>query len=132
MTVEYSDSISSEEKLPDDAIVYWVLLRKTWIDKDTGMIQPDAFFLRKNKNEQGISVNIAKVYSPEQSAARFTNCYGVISLVVGNIRSLGLDVVRDSISHANIVGLPYREDNRVLAERFADLLAEQSVLVWQP
>jgi hypothetical protein len=58
--------------------------------------------------------------------------YGVASLQVGKVRELGLDVVPDSPSHAQIVGLPYREDDRNNADRLARLLAEQSRLVWQP
>ena len=112
MTAESTGKASVFEKLADDAIVYRALLRKQWIDEETEIVTSDAFFLRKSKNEQGLSVNIASVCSPEQCAARFQNCYGVASLIVGHIRELGLDVVRDSLSHANIVGLPYREVNR--------------------
>ncbi|MBD2772303.1 hypothetical protein [Iningainema tapete] len=131
MTTKSFDSAGFEQ-LSEDAIVYRALLRQQWIDEETGMVISDAFFLRKIKNEQGLSVNIANVCSPEQCAARFKNCYGVASLVVGDIRELGLDVVRDSPSHANIVGLPYREDKRALAEKFAELLAKQSRIIWLP
>lgn len=34
--------------------------------------------------------------------------------------------------HANVVGLPYREDDLAEAERLAGLLARRSYLVWQP
>ncbi|WP_292749398.1 hypothetical protein [Nostoc sp. NMS4] len=43
-----------------------------------------------------------------------------------------MDVEQDSVNHANIVGLPYREDNLAEAERLAGLLAKRSHLVWQP
>jgi hypothetical protein len=49
---------------------------------------------------------------------------GVASLEVGRVREIGLDVKQDSPNHANIVGLPHREDD--LAE------AERSHVVWQP
>ncbi len=58
------------EKLADDAIVYRALLRKQWIDEETEIVTSDAFFLCKSKNEQGLSVNIASVCSPQQCAAR--------------------------------------------------------------
>jgi hypothetical protein len=49
----------------------------------TGVVEADAFYLRQNRNEIGLSVNIASVFTPEQCAARFQTCYGVASLVVG-------------------------------------------------
>jgi hypothetical protein len=132
MTEQYSDNASEFEPLPNTAIVYRALLRKQWIDEDTGKVTFDAYFLRKDKNELGLSVRIASACTAEQCAAKFRNCYGVASLNVGRIRDLGLDVVPDSPSHANIIGLPYREDNRARAERLADLLAQQSSIEWQP
>ena len=51
---------------------------------------------------------------------------------MGQVRQLGLDVVADSPSHANILGLPYREDNREQADRLAELLAQQATLGWMP
>jgi hypothetical protein len=122
--------MSNWEPLPDDTIVYRALLRKQWIDEDTGRVKADAYFLRTN--ESGLSVNIASVCSPEQCAGSFRKCYGVASLQTGAIREIGLDVDRDSIDHANIVGLPDREDNLAEAERLAGLLARSSQLVWQP
>jgi hypothetical protein len=122
--------MSQFEPLPEEAIVYRSLLRKQWIDEDTGRIKADAYFLRSN--EPGLSVNLASAYSPKQCAALFRKCYGVASLEVGNVRQFGLDVEKDSASHANIVGLPHREDDLAEAERLAGLLARRSQLVWQP
>ncbi len=118
------------EPLPEDAAVYRVLLRKQWIDEDTVYVKADAYFLRAT--EPGLSVNLASVYSPEQCAGLFRKCYGVASLEVGRVREIGLDVEQDSVHHANIVGLPHREDNLAEAERLAGLLAKRSHIVWQP
>ncbi|MEG4808779.1 hypothetical protein QUA82_14190 [Microcoleus sp. F8-D3] len=132
MNEQYFSSDAEFEPLPNRAIVYRALLRKQWIDEDTGLVQSEAYYLRKNKNEQGLSVNIASVCSPEQCAARFRTCYGVARLEVGGIRELGLDVIPDSISHAEIAGLPYAEDDTERADLLADLLAQQSQIIWQP
>ncbi|MBE9184400.1 hypothetical protein IQ270_06615 [Microcoleus sp. LEGE 07076] len=120
------------EPLSNRAIVYRALLRKPWINEDTGLVESEAYYLRKNKNEQGISVNIASVCSPEECAARFRTCYGVARLEVGSVRELGLDVIPDSISHADIIGLPYAEDDPEMADLLADLLAQQSQIIWKP
>lgn len=118
------------EPLPLDAIVYRILLRKQWISEDTGRVKADAYFLRAN--EPGLSVQIANACSPEQCARLFRKCYGVASLEVKSIRQIGLDVEQDSVNHANIIALPYREENLAEAERLAGLLAKQSQIVWQP
>lgn len=83
--------------------------------------------MRKRINEQSISVN----FSIEQSLSALRNCEGVASLNVGEIRQLGLNVVRDSSSHGSIIGLPYRENNRPRADEVALLLARQSQIVWE-
>jgi hypothetical protein len=116
--------------LPDNATVYRALLRKQWIDEDTGRVKADAYFLRVN--ERGLSVNLASVCSPKQCAELFRKCYGVASLELKGVREVGLDVEQDSVNHANIVGLPYREDDLAEAERLAGLLARQSQIVWKP
>jgi hypothetical protein len=118
------------DPLSDDSVVYRALLRKQWINEDTGKVKADAYFLRVN--EPGLSVNLANVCSPTQCADLFRKCYGVASLEVGGVRQIGLDVQQDSVNHANILGLPYREDDLAEAERLAGLLAKQSQLVWQP
>jgi hypothetical protein len=118
------------EPLPEDAIVYRSLLRKQWINEDTGQVKADAYFLRAN--EPGLSVNLASQCSPQQCAEMFRKCYGVANLEVGDVREIGLNVEQDSVDHANVVGLPYREDDLAEAERLAGLLARRSQLVWQP
>ena len=118
------------EPLPEKAIVYRALLRKQWIDEDIGNVKADAYFLRPN--ESGLSVNLASVCSPKQCARLFRKCYGVASLEVGRIREIGLDVKQDTVNHANIVGLPYREDDLAAAEHLAGLLAKRSHIVWKP
>jgi hypothetical protein len=123
-------SMKQFEPLPKDAIVYRSLLRKQWINEDTGRVKADAYFLRAN--ETGLSVNLASRCSPQQCAKMFRKCYGVASLEVGDVREVGLDIEQDSVNHANVVGLPYREDNLAEAERLAGLLAKGSHLVWQP
>ena len=62
----------------------------------------------------------------------FRKCYGVASLEIGSVRALGLEVAQDTVNHANILGLPHREDDLAQAERLAGLLAKRSRLVWQP
>jgi hypothetical protein len=122
--------MSQFDPLPEDAIVYRSLLRKQWIDEDTGRVKADAYFLRIN--EPGLSVNLASECTPQQCADLFRKCYGVASLEVKDIREIGLELEQDSKNHANVVGLPYREDDLAKAERLAGLLARKSQLIWQP
>jgi hypothetical protein len=126
MIEQSSGSVSEFEELPDNIVVYRAL-RKGWIDRDRSIVKSDAYYLRKRINEQSISVN----FSIEQSLSALRNCEGVASLNVGEIRELGLNVVRDSSSHGSIIGLPYREDNRLKADELALLLARLSRIVWE-
>jgi hypothetical protein len=123
-------SIRPFDPLPNDATVYRALLRKQWINEDTGKVKADAYFLRVN--EPGLSVNLASVCSPAECAELFRKCYGIASLEVKGVREVGLDVEQDSVNHANVIGLPYREDDLAEAERLAGLLAKQSQVVWKP
>lgn len=120
------------EPLLCSEIVYRALLRKRWINEDTFRVKADAYFLREQEKHTGLSVSIARTCSPQQCAKKFRECFGVASLQVGHIRDIGLDVVPDALTHANIVGLPYREDDPDRAERFAGLLAKRSHIVWTP
>jgi hypothetical protein len=123
-------SMNQFAKLSANCIVYRAILRKQWINEDTGKVKADAYFLRTG--EYGLSVNIASVCSPKQCAELFRKCYGIASLEVGRVRELGLDVEQDSPNHANIMGLPYQEDDLAEAERLAGLLAKRSQMVWKP
>jgi hypothetical protein len=47
------------------------------------------------------------------------------------VRDIGLNVVPDDVpKHANIVGIPYREDDSERAERLATELAMQARVAW--
>ncbi|MBI3469570.1 MAG: hypothetical protein HY000_41745 [Planctomycetes bacterium] len=50
----------------------------------------------------------------------------MLSLHVGRLRDIGLDVVPDEPQHANITNLPYPQDDPVTAERLAGLIARQA------
>ncbi len=128
MTENSEIIITKFAPLSCNEIVYRALMKKNWMSEDTGQVRPGAFFLRKHRAETGLSVNISTVCSPQDCAERF-RCKAVASLHVGRIRDLGLDVVQDKPDHANIIGLPYREDNLAEAERLAGLLAKQSRII---
>jgi hypothetical protein len=126
--IEKSFESSPEfEPLADNILVYRAL-RKRWIDQDRLIVKIDAYYLRQRISERGISVN----FSIEQSLAAIRNCEGVAGIYVGAIRELNLDVLRDSSSHASIIGLPYRENDAANADELALLLARQSQIVWTP
>jgi hypothetical protein len=120
------------QQLADDNFIYRALLRQSWINEDTGRVKRDAYYLRFDRGEIGLSVNVASACTPEACATRFRSCYGIARLKVGDVRSTGLDVLRDSLIHANILGLPYRENDRLGADHFSRLLAQCSEIIWRP
>ncbi len=66
--------------------VYRALLKKRWINEDTGKVEAGAYFMREKEKDRGLSVNIAATCSPQQCAEKFDKCFGVASLHVGRIR----------------------------------------------
>lgn len=132
MPVKFAANDFEIEPLACGSIVYRVLLKKRWLNEDTGDVDAGAYLLREKEKDSGLSVFIATAVSPQECADRFDRCFGVASLHVGRIRDIGLDVVPDKVNHACITGLPYREYNPAAAQRLAGLLAKQSRIVWLP
>jgi hypothetical protein len=117
--------------LESDGIVYRAVTRGQWIDEDTGELKPDAF-LRREADEDGISVYIQRYCSPEWVAAKFNRTKAVISVRVGDLRALGLEVVPDPPEspdypeHACITGLPFHDDDPARAVFLAERIAAGS------
>lgn len=114
-------------------IVLRAVLRVTHIDRTKNQPLAALFMLRIRQDgtkEEALSVSYE--CSPKQCAAGFDKCHGVASLHVGRIQGLGLDVIPDEPHHANIIGLPHKEDDKAEAEHFARQLQEQARLVWAP
>ena len=116
--------------LPCDAILYRLLTKALWIDPDGG-VAPAAFYRRHD--EEGMSVFIVAVCSLEEAKTLLNKVRGIATLHTGRVRDLGLDVVPDPVDmrHAEIVGVPLRDDDEGLATYYADLLAEQARVVWK-
>jgi hypothetical protein len=106
-------------------IVYRAIPRKEWVD-DNGDPTADNY-LRRERDVDGLSVSSTLA----DCKANFTRpIYGVMTLHVGRIRDLGLQVVRDEPTHALINdgarGLPYRNENDLEALNLADELLKIS------
>lgn len=113
-----------------NAILYRLLTKSLWIDLDGG-IALDAFYRRAD--EEGISVFVAAMCSLDEAKSMLNRVKGIATLHAGRVRAIGLEVVPDpdDEQHAEIMGLPLRDDDEGLATYFADLLAEQARLVWK-
>jgi hypothetical protein len=111
-------------ELACSAIVYRAVSRKEFIDRVTGKVTPAAFILRpRPKDDDGLSVDFKSARSCYKSLKK---CYGVVSLHVGRVRNLKLDIVPDDPTHANVTGLPRQEENPTEAANLADELARQA------
>ena len=86
-----------------------------------------AFMLRPQERATGLSVNYDM--TPAQCQAGFSCTYGVASLTVENVSALDLQVIPDEPHHANITGIPYKEDDPLRAETLASELANRAALV---
>ncbi len=116
--------------IPCDAILYRLLTKSLWIDPDGG-VAPAAFYRRPD--EEGMSVFIAAVCPLDEAKTILNKVGGIVTLHTGRVRDLGLQVVSDPVDvrHAEIIGALLRDDDEGLATYYADLLAEQSRLVWK-
>jgi hypothetical protein len=88
---------------------------------------PFAFMLRDNERDSGLSVKFDCTH--EECRAEFKKSYGVASLFVRGVTELDLKVIPDEPKHANIIGIPHKEDDPIVAERLASLLAGRATLV---
>ena len=117
--------------------VYIVIRNKRFRNEDTGRIKPDAFYLRKKYDaiEQGISVIVADhclTMREAEEITRLNNIYGVDSISVSEIESLGLRVIQDAPTHASIQGLPFRTREDLSVDIRADDLADKLSRLCRP
>ena len=104
-------------------IVFRAITRATSHNANTGGATPDAF-LRRPRDIDGLSVDFN--CDPRECGRDLSGVRAVVSLHVGRVRNLGLDIMPDEPTHALIVGVPFRdtEENTHLAEDLAEQLAE--------
>jgi hypothetical protein len=116
--------MSSLIPFPDDTTVFRAAKSKTWFSADGKKGAPPAFYRRSPLNyehpdHKGLSVGTSREEITDSLEGKF---YGFISLEVGDVRNLKLDVVRDSNTHGNItdgeIELPFRHptDLAIIAE----------------
>jgi hypothetical protein len=109
-------------ELVDADILLRALLRRAELDDPL-----TAFFIRSSERDTGLSVNFDM--TPDQCRAQFKTSHGVRSLLVGSVRELELEIVPDEAHHANLKGLPHKDDDPVRAEFLAGQLLKISELV---
>lgn len=101
---------------------------------ETGAVLSTAFQLRLQRGETGLSVRVASKCTPQAAAATMPGAKGLVSLHVGRIRNLGLEVEPDLAdeTHAEIIGLPVDATAVAEASYLAEQLASQSRIVPLP
>jgi hypothetical protein len=123
---------STFDRLADALDVFRTVTRAR--DFSDGRALAGAFF-RRAADKKGLSVDF-NVEVPAGCAAQLdpTSKRAVLKLQVLAIRStpLGLDVIPDALTHGNIVGVPFYDDEaeRLRAEQIAAKLVEVAEVVW--
>ncbi len=109
-------------------------LKPSWLQE--GEINSIAFFLREY--DEGFETGLSVANNVDNALKVFAKPKAVVSLHVGRIRDVGLEVIPDTepdpeidtdkITHAEITGVPPpdTDDNRLIAERFANALIEMT------
>jgi hypothetical protein len=111
---------------PCEKIVFRAIPYPDWRTKD-GRPTNQLFYYKPDRDGIGLSVSP----TVEDCRDNFTApIYGIVSLHVGRIRDLGLDVVPDKPTHANIVNIPPRENgNEIITKNLAEDLKNLSRLI---
>jgi hypothetical protein len=86
-----------------------------------------AFLLRNNERDTGLSVRYN--CTPDDCENELKKSYGVLSLTAGQVTGLGLPVVPDSSTHANITGVPHEEDDADRAMSIAGQLCALALAI---
>jgi len=104
-------------ELPCGCPVYRGARSRRWFDEE-GRPKRTAF-LRRKIDTDGLSVALIDWFPQDESdlAAHIDSCtglrecHGLLSMLAGRIRNLGLDVVPDKVEvgHASITGVPYND-----------------------
>ena len=122
--------------LPCSAIVFRAVLRPGWVDKDSGKVMPAAFF-RRHPPKDTLGISVGHSCDVQSYLRQFNKSHGAMTLHVGRIRDVGLDVIPDGPTgipcHAVITGAPYPGDDTLRAESLAlDLARQARLLAPQP
>jgi hypothetical protein len=126
-----------------NALLYRPIITKSWINKHTGAVDP-AVFRRRAADLDGLSVNIVACYSVEEciESPNYKECFAIGTLHVGRVlditlpsgtpgSSTSLSLYRDSLTHANIVGLPAYGETGPPYDANREYLANQLARQWR-
>jgi hypothetical protein len=131
------DAFVPELRVLEDSEEVYRALRPSWIDKDTQQVLAPAFQRREQpQDESGLSVGIAQAWNlDEYATTALKNCKAVVALGVGPVRQIvvvpRLDIVPDSVDHANIKNIPRVSEDKHRAEDIASALVELAVCCWR-
>ena len=124
------------QPLPCPYVVFRAAGNKRSINAETGKLSSAAFIRVPEKDEDGISVYLGEVDTCIKASQQLKKTYAVGSLHVGHIRSIPtegprLDIVQDANDHGLILGVPFQQEDALLAERLAGALADHARTCWE-
>ncbi len=87
-------------------------LKKQFFDAQTKEVFPDAYYCRPGNDFHGLSVRFSIDQHIQKRKVLPFKWNGIAEISVVEIESLDLKLVKDKEDHANIIGVPRREDCR--------------------
>lgn len=116
-------------------LLYRPLIDESWVNRKTLEVKAAAFRRRK-ADKIGLSVNVVSNYSVRQciECQDYRECFAVGTLHTGHVLDIepaGLSVERDSFEHANIIGLPAKEETGAPHDARREFLANELVKQWR-
>ena len=120
-------------ELDDIAEGYRAIGNQSWLEKRTGRAKANAFILKRERGEEGISLFMGEVDTCDKASRKLVTCHCVHSLTAGAVRACPdaeLDMLQDEPDHGYVAGMPYYEDDRDASENVASYLLIEPVKCW--
>lgn len=121
---------------PCNTIIYRTVRRASWFDPDDPSRVNDAAFMRRRpvvqnevvvdaKDQDGLSCFDSFHIEATQCIEQERSCYGLITLHVGTLRDMGLEVIRDPQDYRKVLvtNMPFEEPEDPDMERLLDAVA---------
>lgn len=118
--------MAAQPALPTQLVADEVLLRalRTKAEQED---KRRAFLLRANEKDSGLSVMLN--CTPDYCENELKKSYGVLSVIANQVTELGLRVVQDEPTHANIKDVPHESEDADQAMAIAGKLSDLALTI---
>jgi hypothetical protein len=105
--------------------LYRAIRRKEWFDPEDGKRVKAEAFMRRPKDQDGLSVFDSQRINQKDCIEANLSCHGVATLHVGTLRDHGLSIIRDPSDPKKILitDMPFENSNDEAQDTLLDAVA---------